>query len=109
MLPQLLLTGVATGLDSTRESTSRSILVLVQKVPEASRGISGWLLELLSMTLYSRPALCLLQSRPIDESRVPVSLVMFVDWLHLLLLLVVTAAAMVAVFRKRERRWLEMV
>jgi hypothetical protein len=107
ILPQLLLSGVVTGLDSARDGSFRSLVLLVDRAGESSRGVVGWVLELLSLATYSRPATALLQDLRADQTPIPVAGVRVVDGLHLLLLLLVTAAALVAVFRRRERGWLE--
>jgi hypothetical protein len=107
ILPQLLLTGVVTGLDSARDGSFRSLVLLVGKAAESSRGLTGWIVELLSLLTYSRPALALLQEVRGDQTAVSPTVVRLVDVLHLLVLLLATATGLVATFRWRERRWLE--
>jgi ABC-type multidrug transport system permease subunit len=107
VLPQLLLSGVVTGLDSARDGSFRSLVLLVGKAGEASRGFMGWILELLSLVTYSRPATVLLQEVRSDHTSAGKGIVRLVDALHLLLLLLVTATALVVAFRRRERSWME--
>ena len=107
ILPQLLLTGVASGQHDPRDGSFRSLAILVAKAPEASRGLKGWLLEAGSLPTYSRPALALLQRIRPDLSVVPWGVVRVIDWLYVLFLLLATAAALVYTFRRREQRWLE--
>jgi ABC-type multidrug transport system permease subunit len=106
ILPQLLLSGVVTGLDSARDGSFRSLVLLVNRAGESSRGFTGWVLELLSLVTYSRPATVLLQDVRGDQTPISTVGVHVIDGLHLLLLLLVTAAMLVAAFRVRERGWL---
>jgi hypothetical protein len=107
VLPQLLLTGVATGLTDSRDASFGPLVLLGARASETSRGPKGWLLEVVSMPMYSRPALSLLREVRQDQAPVPLSVVRLVDTLHMLLLLLVTATFLVAAFRWRERQWLE--
>ena len=74
-----------------------------------SRAPMGWLLELLSLPMYSRPSLSLLQAVRPDQSPVHIGIVALVDWLHMLFLLLVTVTLLLMTFRWRERQWLERV
>jgi ABC-type multidrug transport system ATPase subunit/ABC-type multidrug transport system permease subunit len=103
VLPQLLLSGVVTGLGSDRDGSFRSLVLLVGRAGAVSRGFTAWLLELLSLLTYSRPATVLLQ----EGRGSPGVLARVVDILHLLVLLLVTGSALVLTFRRRERRWIE--
>jgi len=107
ILPQLLLSGVATGLESGSDRTGafRSLVVLVEHSDDEPRATKGWLLEGASMFTYSRPAQALLQKPPASASDSYKILIWFVDTLHLLLLTILTAAALVASFQRREPSW----
>ena len=107
ILPQLLLSGVVTGLDSAHDGSFRSLVLLVSKAGETSRGFVGWVLELLSLLTYSHPAMALLQEVAPDQTSVPRAVVRMTDGLHLLLALVATGTMLVVLFRLRESRWLE--
>jgi hypothetical protein len=107
ILPQLLLTGVATGMDSSQDGSFRSLVVLISQAGKASRGIMGWLAELASMPTYSRPAVSLLQRLNAGQVTLSPGVVVLVDWLHLLFLLLLTATMLVLAFRWRERSWLK--
>ena len=109
VLPQLLFTGVVSGLDSARDGTFRSLVFLFQKAPGATHTFIGWVLELLSITMYSRPAVCLLQAQQAEERVNAWGVAKLVDGVHLVLLLLVTAAALIAVIQHRERRWVGMI
>ena len=94
VLPQMLLTRTATGL-------SENFQPLVKLVGELPHSAWRWTLEFVSLFTYTRPSLSLLDAdREFDS-------VAFVEWLHLLFLLLLTLTFLVAVFRFRERRWLE--
>lgn len=107
VLPQLLLTGEVTGLIARNDGSFQPLLILVTKSSGASRTAMEQVLELVSLPTYSRPSLALLEKTRFDSDYLPPFAVALVDWLHLLMLLLVTATALVVVFRWRERRWLE--
>jgi hypothetical protein len=110
VLPQLLLTGVVTGLtaDSSRNGSFDSLVLMMRKSgEEPSRGAKGWVLEVASLPTYTRPAMALLREPSVHDPVASRGVVALVDWLHALLLLAGTATLLVAVFRLRERRWLE--
>ena len=107
ILPHLLLSEVVTGLDSARDGSFRSLVLLVGKAGASSRGFVGWALELLSLLTYSRPAMALLQEVRPDQTPVPRAMVRITDGLHLLFGLLATGTALVITFRLRERQWLE--
>lgn len=106
LLPQLLLSGVATGLNDSRDGFFRSLVILVQTAAQSSRQVAGWFLELVSLLTYSRPALCLFQQVRGDQVTVNPALIALVDWVHLILLLLLTATGLLAVFHWRQRSWL---
>ena len=101
VLPQLLLSGPGSERQWAGLGYFNSLPILLDKAGAETRGIAGWMLEVASLFTYSRPALVFFLN--FDEK--PTMGV--VDWSHLLLLLLVTATAFVAIFLKRERRWLE--
>jgi ABC-type multidrug transport system ATPase subunit len=108
VLPQLLLTGVATGFHA-HTGGNGSFGPLLQLVEKAGgnppRGVKGWAVELASLPLYSRPATALLsEGRPATTT--PRRVGVLVDWLHLLFLLALTSALLVLVLRWREGQWL---
>ena len=109
VLPQILLSGVATGLDSSRTGAFRSLVLLVTKTgkEEEARGFLGWVQELASLPMYSRPASALFQKVPEGNDVPPEWVFLFEDWTHAALLLVGTGVALLAVFSWRERSWLE--
>jgi len=88
ILPQLLLTGVATGMDTINAGSFRSLVVLISQVGESERKIMGWVLELASMPTYTRPAVALLQPLPGGQFAGRPGFIVLIDWLHLLFLLV---------------------
>jgi hypothetical protein len=106
ILPQLLLTGVATGLANGRDGSFRSLVQVFSTLEQSTRGLPGWLLEVLSMAMYSRPAVSLFRTTSPAQVSVPMFLVAAADWLHLLFLLFATAALLVRVFYNRQQRWL---
>lgn len=103
VLPQLLLTGVATGLGSEKSGKFESLVLLIKKAAETSRGFADWLLEGASLLIFSRPAICLLKTP--DESGVGRGFVYFVDWLHLGFLLLIVTWALSICFPRAEIRW----
>lgn len=109
VLPQLLLTGVATGL--TKEGTYFRPLVflLPGSTSEGSIPGWGWLLTMTSLFTYSRPAMAMLERPLPNERTMPQPIVVVADFLHLLALLLLTASVLVACFYHRERRWQEQV
>jgi hypothetical protein len=113
VLPQLLLTAVAAHLiPNVPGGWFTSLDVLIDQAGHPARaelGLGGWLLELLSLGTYSRPALVFfLEFNENDRtSALGPRAGEVVKWAHLLVMLLATATAFVAVFLRRERRWLE--
>jgi ABC-type multidrug transport system ATPase subunit len=109
VLPQLLLTGVATGLDADagRTGAFRPLVELARRAGEEPRGVAGWVVEIAALPTYSRPAAALLRPSSAGRGLPSHAIVVLVDWLHAMLLLTATAAALVSVFRRRQRIWLE--
>lgn len=107
ILPQLLLTGVVTGTEenSHRTGAFRSLVVFLRKSGEEPRTYLDWFVELISLPLYSRPALALLQLPVTGVPLPPIWLIALVDWVHMLILLVATTAFLVAAFRWKEQAW----
>ncbi|HYT88666.1 MAG TPA: heme ABC exporter ATP-binding protein CcmA [Gemmataceae bacterium] len=112
VLPQLLLTGVASNRVWDDGGYFHSLPVLIVDAGETDRGAAGWALEGASMMTYSRPALVFFLHYPENVRKGPLSglnptWVAVVNWAHLLFMLLATATAFVAFFLRRERRWLE--
>jgi hypothetical protein len=107
VLPQLLLTGVATGMDSSQDGKFRSLVLLVSEASKASRGLMDWVLELASMPTYSRPAVSLLLDVEVKQMTTQQVVMIVADGLHLLFLLLVTASMLALAFSWRERFWLK--
>jgi heme ABC exporter ATP-binding subunit CcmA len=114
ILPQLLLTGIATNTARDGDGYFESLPVMLKRMDKDSRTPAGWACEGVSLATYSRPALVLLKFTPESETRpgspaadAEARTRRIVDWSHLLLLLLLTATAFVMVFVQRERRWLE--
>jgi len=107
VLPQLLLSAVATDLFWTQGGYFASLPIVLERAPMRGE-VLGWLLEVLSFFTYSRPALVFfLTFDPNPGTRVDPKLAEVVNWAHLLFMLLATATVFVAIFLKRERRWLE--
>jgi hypothetical protein len=107
VLPQLLLTGVATGLSSRRDGRFESLVLMVAKANDVTRNAADWFLEAISMMTFSRPAICLLKAT--DGEGVSRHFAHFVDWLHLALLLLFAASGLSICFTKAEIRWKQSV
>jgi hypothetical protein len=108
ILPQLLLSGVASDLLREQAGYFNSLPVLIRLTGEGARGLAGWALEAASLFTYSRPALVFFlnfEDRP--QPPPDPDWVAVINWAHLLVLLLATATAFVAVFGRQERRWLE--
>lgn len=99
VLPQMFLTQVGTGMSEQHHFLP--LIELAERAGELPHSAWTWVLEFVSLLTYSRPALSLL-----DDAR-DFDLVTFVEWLYLLFMLLLTVTFLVAVFRGRERRWLE--
>jgi len=107
ILPQLLLTGVATNFEvPIKGGHFNSLAVLFSSQAYPARGFTGWLLELTSLFTYSRPALVfLLQFNRDDPTRTALAAV--IDLSHLLFLLLLTATVLVVLFFRRDKLWME--
>jgi hypothetical protein len=110
VLPQLLLSGLATDQFWKKGGWFNSLDVLIANAGNAERGFSGWLLEISSFLTYSRPALTFFLDFDADDvSPLGSFFGGLVKCVHLLFMLLVTATVFVAVFLRRERGWLERV
>jgi hypothetical protein len=108
ILPQLLLTGLATDLFIKPGGWFNALDILIDKASSVTRGAAGWLLEGLSLATYSRPALVFfLEFSDNDRSRLSPPWGDVVRWSHLVLMLLLTGTVFVAVFLRRERGWLQ--
>jgi heme ABC exporter ATP-binding subunit CcmA len=107
VLPQLLLSAVASNLYWEKGGFFAPLPVLLENASEGGRGAAGWALEVASLFTYSRPALAFFLNFEDRPSERAAGLVEVVNWAHLLALLLASATAFVAVFLARERRWLE--
>jgi hypothetical protein len=113
VLPQLLLTKVASGLVGgiAPRGWFDSLAVLVggtEDPQSVARGSVGWAVELLSLLTYSRPALVFLLDFPGEHpSRTSAFWLACVNVSHLSFAVVATLAVLVFGFRFQERRWLE--
>ncbi len=117
ILPQLLLSGAAANMASVNMPAGRfnSLPVMVQLAREAKPAdpthpaVADWGLVSASLLTYSRPALVFFLYYKNENPQAPPdpTLKALIDWGHLLFLLLATATAFVAVFLRRERRWLE--
>lgn len=99
ILPQLLLTNVTTGLKA-KDGCLGSLVLLVHG--SAERDGWEWVLETASLLTYSRPAVSLLTRTPADAPHS--GWIMPIDWLHLGLLLILSATGLAIAFKVRERR-----
>jgi ABC-type multidrug transport system ATPase subunit len=108
VLPQLLLSAVATNMFDMQGGWFNALDVLVSQAASGRfpRRFSGWCLELASLLTYSRPALTILLDFK-EESPLGWFWGGVVKWAHLLFMMLATATAFVALFLRRERRWLE--
>ena len=103
ILPQLLLSGVATEFDNRNENAGHfNSLTLLSSSQE--RGFAGWLLEGTSLLTYSRPALVSLMK--FNKTPANRTISALVNWAHLLFLLLLTATIQVAVFFRRDKLWM---
>jgi hypothetical protein len=136
LLPQLTLTGVAAGacpmpneiafrpLALFWRSTSRPIATESAAAGEEEQedpALAGsgsplqvrtpreWVLEGCSLLTLSRPGLDLLQTVWPEETKLSLRKVTAIDAAHLTLMLLLVAGALLAVFMRAERRWLERV
>lgn len=112
ILPQLLLTAAATGLDGQSPQTGhfRPLPVLAralgQEVKERQlRPIPALVLDGASLFVYTRPVVSVLHRRGLDTPTF--HRWRWTDAAHALVLLAGTAALLGVVFRKQEKLWLE--
>jgi hypothetical protein len=113
VLPQLLLTAAATGLDeqSPQSGHFRPLPLLARQVwrdwnqPGEARVLSEYVLDVASLLLYSRPAVSVLHRRGID--RASFARWQWTDLTHALVLLAGTAGLLALVFARQQKRWLE--
>jgi hypothetical protein len=108
VLPQLLLTAVSSNLTKKPGGYFHSLVVLFDKGAEGGRGVVGWLMEGLSLLTYSRPALVFfLDFHANDAPKDGKVVCNIINWSHVFLMLLATVTVFVALFYRRERRWLE--
>ena len=104
LLPQLLLTGIASRLDSDQDGSFRSLIVWQQKASARTGFPARWTaLEVVSLATLSRPAMVLLQKVPPKLAR---RATVF-NWLHQAMMVLVTLTALLIVFHRTDRKWLE--
>ncbi len=104
VLPQLLLSTIAAGLKESRDGSLSSVAVILNGTEDSTRGFCGWLLELFSLAIYSRPSFSLFKTH--SSSKNPV-LIYSVDWVHLLFLLFFTASLLAIIFQIKEKHWID--
>ncbi len=108
VLPQLLLSGVATNLEEKEKGRLGSLVVLVNRVRpehELTRPAREVAVEATSLLTYSRPGVVLLHRPPARWRRAA----QVVAWLHQTLVVLITASGLLAAFYWTERGWLERV